>query len=143
MDMKCELNTYCSSRHEHIINAMDEIVVMNQATNSKIENLSNIFKDKESTYNLELMCALNLLALHKVFKLLNKLEPTQEYLDPSLKNYLIKIVNALKSSEFLSLAQFREFSDQKTLAVLLTDINQMDIDNGISKLYNGDIVISV
>lgn len=74
------------------------------------------------------------------FKLLNKLEPNQEYLDPELKTYLTKIVNALKNSEFLSLAQFKEFSDQRTLAVLLTDINKMDIDNGISKLYNGDIV---
>lgn len=140
MSMKGELNTYCSSRHEHIIQAMSEIVESSVATKAVVENISGIFKNIEATYNLELMCALNLLAIQRVFKLLNKLEPNQEYLDPELKTYLTKIVNALKNSEFLSLAQFKEFSDQRTLAVLLTDINKMDIDNGISKLYNGDIV---
>lgn len=143
MDLRNELNTYCSNRHEQILKAMNEIVDAKQAQKQGIDDLSNVFINKESTYNLELMSALNLLAIRRVFKQLRYLEPNQEYLDREQTDYFMKIVNNLKSSEFLSLSQFKEYSEKRTLSQLLVDINQMDMDNGISKLYNGDIVVLV
>jgi hypothetical protein len=122
---------------------MSDIVQRKAFTDLERESydLSSIFEDKEVVCNLDLVCALNLLAIHRVVSILKRLDTAEIYGDERMYASLESIVAELKTSKYLSLSEFKDFSDRRNIERLLTDINAAENNTSLSRLCNGDIVV--
>ena len=143
-DMILELNTYCSNRHQHIIESLKSVINCDifGENEDAYQSLTSVFIDKEQIWNLDLVCALNLLSIHQAINFLKLYDKSSIYSDSNLCNEVELIVTSLKSSKYLSLTEFKDYSDKRSIEQLLADINANENTTGLSTLCHGDIVSS-
>lgn len=144
-DLKIELNTYCEGRHDYILDTMSNIVKREafNAYSSEFHTLASLFLDREEVWNLDLVCALNLLAVHRVLDIVRQSDTAEVYTDEDVIRSINSIVESLKSSKYLSFSEFKKFSDKRNVEQLLDEINATENKTGLSMLCNGDIVVNL
>lgn len=141
--MRIELNSFCEVRHDYILSSMPSVVKREAFDNlsGQFYDLASLMQDNELTWNLDLVCALNLLAIHRVLDIVKQSDSACVYGKNELNIELEKIITELKSSKYLSFSEFKEFSDRRNVEQLLNDINATENNTGLRMLCNGDIVV--